>query len=764
MVIPALSFYANAQVQEGCLNICPDDTQKQISVIGENSEAINGVVCIDNLNGDNFVIQNGDILSTLPQAIYTCYTVAISNAAGEGFNIASAAYSIGNVQSELDLALLASEESEECASVSSEGTIIDINSSYCSPSDKICTLDVCLCEEDSPTDFVFGYTPSGDSGEEVFLVVDESGMIIIVSSSTTISAIDLVSGNYQIYAIIYDTDKGGNLTSLLNAGNDIADVQNELSNTGCGTISTPVEATINADVCSCDVPEPPETVDCVSEICPCNGDVNEVKLSTSGYTEGTNQQWYVIVSGGSIVTSQPANIDGSVSFTNLPDGTHQVYAVNYDPAIDATLAAALVNGNLWASIAEGINNGTYCADFVGPKGIAINAEECNCEPPLTACNEDGVDNDAGVMSNQQGIDVCFGAAVNTSTTGAVINAGSSLTYILHNGVGSDLGPTIDYNTTGIFINNGAYPTGIEVYICAVVSPGVGAFPDLDSDCTDISDNCTPVQFLYQITVNAEVVCGSNGTYTVTFEASGGLPATENGGLYSVTGDYTGLIAANSSTNIGSLSAGSFYSINVNDNAGCTTTYNSEKILCEKLPVELISYSGAVQTQGNVLKWITATEIENDYFTLKRSIDGITFKTISIQKGAGTINTTQRYTYLDREAPEGLSYYQLLQTDFDGTIHEVGIVSLLRGETSLGIHSILPIPVLSLLELTYTSNEESQVELHIYNSLGKELSKKTVSSNKGLNQEKVNVSAYPSGIYFLTLIQGEHILTEKFIKE
>jgi len=763
IIIPALSFYANAQ-EVGCLNVCPEDTEKQISVTGEISGIVNGIVCIDNLTGDNFVIQNGDILSTLPQALYTCYTVAVSNATGEGFNIASATYSIGNVQGELDLALLASEESEECANVSSEPTIIDINNSYCSPTDKICTLDLCLCEEDSPTDFVISYTPSGDSGEEVFVLVNESGILVSVSSNTTISAVGLAKGNYQIYAIIYDPAKAGNLVSLLNTGNALADVQAELSNTACGTISTGVEATINADVCNCDEPEPPETGDCVSEICPCNGEVNEIKLSTSGYTGGENQQWYVVVSGGSIVTSQQAVMDGSVSFTNLPDGIHQIYAVNYDPTVNETLADVLADGNLWASVADGINNGTYCADFVGPKNITINAEECGCELPPASCNDTGIENDAGIMPNPQGLDFCYGMVANTSTTGAVINAGSSLTYILHSGAGSDLGQTVDYNNTGIFANNGVYPTGLELYVCAVVSPGVGVFPDLDSDCTDISDNCTPVQFLSQIDIDTEVVCGGNGNYTVLFELSGGLPAAESGNLYSVNGDYTGLVAPNTTTNISSLSAGSFYTLKVSDNAGCTATVNSEKILCEKLPIELISYSGAAQTQGNVLKWITATEIENDYFTLKRSVDGVNFKTISIQKGAGTNNSTQQYTYMDREAPGGLSYYQLLQTDFDGTNYEVGIVSLLRGETSLGIHSLLPIPVLSLLELTYTSNEESQIELHIYNAIGKKLGMRTVAANKGLNQVKVDVSTYPSGMYFLTLIQGEDILTEKFIKD
>jgi len=753
IIISAVSLIATAQ--EGCLNICPDDDEKQINVSGEDQNAVNGIVCINDLTGENIVIQNGDALNNLPQAMYACYTVAISE--GSGFDIASIIYSIGNVQAELDMALIMT---DDCGSVAPEATIIDVNSSHCSPTEKFCLLDVCLCNEDTGTDFVFGYTPTGDDGEQVFLVVNDDGTVVAVEANTTISAIGLAEGTYEIYALIYDAAKAGNLVTLISTGNAIADILSELSDTACGTFSGPIEASVNAEICDCN--EPPETKDCATDICPCKGDVHEINLSTSNYTGGDNQQWYVVVSGGSIVTSQLSANDGSVSFANLPDGEHQIYAVNYNPAEERTLTTALANGNAWTIVEEGITDGTYCADFIGPQDISINAAACGCEPVGGPCIDS--DNEAGVMSYPQGLDVCFGSTANTTTAGTVISAGSSLSYILHDGDNANLGSTIDFNTTGLFTNNGAYPTGVELYICAVVGPGVGTFPDLESECTDISDNCTPVHFLSQVLIDSEVVCDGSGNYSVLFELSGGLPATEIGSLYSVSGDYTGLVPANTSTSIGSLSAGSFYSLNVTDNAGCSAVVSSEKIVCEKLPIELISYTGAVQTQGNMLKWITASEIENDYFTLQRSIDGVNFEKIHTQKGAGTINTPQSYSYLDREAPNGLSYYKLWQTDNDGTINDVGIVSLLRGETSLGINSLLPIPVLSILELTYTSNLESQVELQIYNALGKKLNIKIVGANKGLNQATINVSTYPSGIYFLTLIQGKEILTEKFIKE
>jgi len=363
-------FAFNAQAQDRCLNVCPAQGAL-INVSGEDPAAINGVVCIDNLTGDNYVIQNGSELGSLPEALYTCYTVAVSNTSGANFDIASASYSIGNIQSELDMALLGS---EECGSASSAAKTFDVNSSYCATS--TCMLDICSCNDGGGTDFVFEYAPSGDAGEEVFIVVDASGAVVAVSSSSPISASGLSEGSYEIYAVIYDPAKAGNLVGLLSAGNTLTDIESELNATACGSVSAPVNASINAESCGCEGVVTPQL--CVNEVCECNGDVNEIKLSTEGYTaDGNNQQWYIVVSGGNIVTSQQAAGDGSVIFSGLPNGAHQVYAVNYDPAANANVTTGLASGNAWSDFTGGITSGTYCAAFAGPQDIFIN-EACNC--------------------------------------------------------------------------------------------------------------------------------------------------------------------------------------------------------------------------------------------------------------------------------------------------------------------------------------------------------------------------------------------------
>ncbi|MCB0642549.1 MAG: hypothetical protein KDC44_12960, partial [Phaeodactylibacter sp.] len=102
--------------------------------------------------------------------------------------------------------------------------------------------------------------------------------------------------------------------------------------------------------------------------------------------------------------------------------------------------------------------------------------------------------------------------------------------------------------------------------------------------------------------------------------------------------------------------------------------------CLAVPVELRSFTGQTLEEGVLLKWITETETDNDFFSLERSFDGQSFTPISILAGAGTSLTPIEYAFLDREVLElgqNTVYYRLKQTDFDGaeSFSEIIIVRL-----------------------------------------------------------------------------------------
>jgi hypothetical protein len=95
-----------------------------------------------------------------------------------------------------------------------------------------------------------------------------------------------------------------------------------------------------------------------------------------------------------------------------------------------------------------------------------------------------------------------------------------------------------------------------------------------------------------------------------------------------------------------------------------------------LPVELISYSGAINTDGQVaLNWSTATETNNSHFTIERSTNGLTF--VEIGRVVGHGNSSQRidYTYADLTPASGTNYYRLKQTDYNGHYEYKGIVAV-----------------------------------------------------------------------------------------
>jgi hypothetical protein len=92
-----------------------------------------------------------------------------------------------------------------------------------------------------------------------------------------------------------------------------------------------------------------------------------------------------------------------------------------------------------------------------------------------------------------------------------------------------------------------------------------------------------------------------------------------------------------------------------------------------LPVELMSFS-ANQAEGLIkIEWETLSEINNDYFLLEKTYDGVHFYEIDRVKGRGTYPFRSQYSSFDKEPSEGVNYYRLTQFDFDGKSETLQII-------------------------------------------------------------------------------------------
>lgn len=118
-----------------------------------------------------------------------------------------------------------------------------------------------------------------------------------------------------------------------------------------------------------------------------------------------------------------------------------------------------------------------------------------------------------------------------------------------------------------------------------------------------------------------------------------------------------------------------YTLTVTDNAyGCYTMDNSavsmlsDQACASLLPVEWVYFNAYPSGTNAVLKWMTASEVNNNGFEIERSEDGLKWDYIGFVKGAGNSVLPQNYQFTDESLDlnhSTLWYYRLKQLDFDG---------------------------------------------------------------------------------------------------
>ncbi len=182
-------------------------------------------------------------------------------------------------------------------------------------------------------------------------------------------------------------------------------------------------------------------------------------------------------------------------------------------------------------------------------------------------------------------------------------------------------------------------------------------------------------------------------------------------------------------------------------------------LINPLPIELLSFTAKPKNKQVELNWQTATEINNDYFTIERSATGENFSPIAIVDGAGNSNNILNYIDFDNAPLFGISYYRLKQTDFDGNYSYSAVVSVNFITNDFIVESIYPNPSHNDLNIQFNMTPNAAV-ISIYNTLGECLLNETSNSIS----VKINTSSFANGVYFISIRNGETVFQEKFIKQ
>ena len=182
--------------------------------------------------------------------------------------------------------------------------------------------------------------------------------------------------------------------------------------------------------------------------------------------------------------------------------------------------------------------------------------------------------------------------------------------------------------------------------------------------------------------------------------------------------------------------------------------NKVDLSTSTLPIELIAFDVQVVNDEIKIDWSTASEMNNNFFTLEKSTDGINFTEIEKISGAGNSNSQINYSTFDFNPIRGTSFYRLKQTDFNGKYSISNIISIDYKNQFSDEIKIFPNPFNQFLNVEFSNiSEIENVEFSVFNLLGNEIIKTKITT-QSINFDTTN---FKNGTYFYSISKNGKLL-------
>ncbi len=187
--------------------------------------------------------------------------------------------------------------------------------------------------------------------------------------------------------------------------------------------------------------------------------------------------------------------------------------------------------------------------------------------------------------------------------------------------------------------------------------------------------------------------------------------------------------------------------------------------CTLLPIELLSFKGKNDGPQNTLEWITASEKNNDYFTLEKSGDGINFEKLADVKGAGNSASALSYNTYDSQ-PYPITYYRLKQTDYSKAFKYSETISIDRSKDEERISNVYPNPTKDNINFDVFTKSKGNLLVDIINNKGEQVYTSSQIVDEGTNSLVVPMGELRNGVYLLkvTVEKTGKVLIYKVVKD
>lgn len=185
-----------------------------------------------------------------------------------------------------------------------------------------------------------------------------------------------------------------------------------------------------------------------------------------------------------------------------------------------------------------------------------------------------------------------------------------------------------------------------------------------------------------------------------------------------------------------------------------------------LPVKLLYVRAEPMGKHRIrVSWATSLEINNDGFEVHRSTDGINFTKIGWVEGHDNSTVNQYYSFEDRGAELGITYYyRLKQIDNDQKFEWSPVVNAKLGGEDAAEFALFPNPTANDVFITVT-NPSDEITVRVFDTKGAQVFENIFTVEQNGSPQTVNIKAasvLPKGAYVLTASSNNKEFSNKFV--
>jgi hypothetical protein len=189
-----------------------------------------------------------------------------------------------------------------------------------------------------------------------------------------------------------------------------------------------------------------------------------------------------------------------------------------------------------------------------------------------------------------------------------------------------------------------------------------------------------------------------------------------------------------------------------------------------LPVTLVSFTAERLGADGLLKWTTASELNNAYYQIESSADGVGFQPLGRVAGAGTSTQAHRYQFTDANLARyasGQVYYRLRQVDADGTGTYSPVRAVAVPMAAGWLAQVFPNPSGSAapISLRLQTERGGEVQLTLSDALGRRVARQAAPLGAGTTTLPLDFApGLPPGVYLLHVRQGAQQQVLKLVRQ